>query len=391
MAFVCLVSTFAHCGGDMIKTMETLYRRDANGRVRVWFAEIDGGRYRTTSGLIDGEKVTSEWTVATAKNEGRSNETSPEQQALFEVQSMYADKLSKDYFETVPEHGEAKFFKPMLAASWDKRRDKIDFYSTRVYTNPKLDGIRCIFNRDGAWSRTGKPILAIDHIIEEFAPIFEEWPDAVFDGELYNHDLKEDFNTIVSVVRKTKVTEVDRQRARELIQYHVYDMPCFTESADDFITRYGNFTGLLMNHAPRYTHIVTATPCYSFDEIDEQYGRYLVEGYEGGIIRLNTPYEQKRSNNLIKRKDFIDEEFPIVRIEEGQGNWSGAAKTVVFRLPDGREVGAGLKGTKEFAVDVLRRAEDYIGKEVTIQYFTKTPDGIPRFPIAKALYDSPRI
>lgn len=375
----------------MFDKMKTLYRRDANGRVRVWFAEIDGSCYRTTSGLIDGEKVTSEWTTATIKNEGRSNETSPERQALLEVRSMYTDKLSKDYFDEVPKLGQARFFKPMLAASWDKRRDKIDFYSTRVYTNPKLDGIRCILNRDGAWSRTGKPILAVDHIIEEFAPIFEEWPDAVFDGELYNHDLKEDFNTIVSVVRKTKVTEADRQRARELIQYHVYDMPCFTGSADDFITRYSIFTGLLMNYAPKYTHIVTATPCHSFDEIDEQYGRYLVDGYEGGIIRLNAPYEQKRSNNLIKRKDFIDEEFPIVRIEEGQGNWSGAAKTVVFRLPDGREVGAGLKGTKEFAVDVLRRAEDYIGKEVTIQYFTKTPDGIPRFPIAKALYDSPRI
>ena len=376
----------------MIKTMETLYRRDANGRVRVWFAEIDGHRYRTTAGLIDGEKVTSEWTVATTKNEGRSNETTPEQQALFRVQSMYADKLSKDYFETVPEHGEVKLFKPMLAATWEKRKGKINFNSTRVYTNPKLDGIRCILNRDGAWSRSGKPILAIDHIINEFAPIFEEWPDAVFDGELYNHELKEDFNTIVSVVRKTKVTEADKQRARDLIQYHVYDMPCLDTHVgrDTFLGRYSIFTGLLMNYAPRYTHIVTATPCRSFDEIDEQYGRYLEEGYEGGIIRLDASYEQKRSNNLIKRKDFIDEEFTIVRIEEGQGNWSGAAKRVIARLPDGREFGAGLKGSMGYAQHVLNNKEDYIGKQVTIQYFQLTTDGIPRFPIAKILHADER-
>jgi len=375
----------------MIDQMKTLYRRDAKGRVRLWYAEVTGDRYRTVSGLVDGQKVTSEWTVATMKNEGRANETSAHHQALLEVKSMYADKLSKDYFEEVPELGQARFFKPMLATSWEKRKSKIDFSKNHVWVNPKLDGIRCILNRDGAWSRTGKPILAINHIIEQFATIFEEHPDAVFDGELYNHDLKEDFNTIVSIVRKSKVTEADEQRSRDLIEYHVYDMPYLADSDDRFMERFSHLSAMLAVHSPKYTRLVPAKACYNFDEIDEQYAEYLADGYEGGIIRLDGLYEQKRSNNLIKRKDFIDEEFPIVRIEEGQGNWSGAAKTVVFRLPDGREVGAGLKGNKEFAVDVLRRAEDYIGKEVTIQYFTKTPDGIPRFPIAKALYDSPRI
>jgi hypothetical protein len=60
---------------------------------------------------------------------------------------------------------------------------------------------------------------------------------------------------------------------------------------------------------------------------------WLVLGYEGSMWRDNKPYEQKRSKTLKKRKDFIDEEFPISKIIEGNGNWSGCAKAVEFIMP----------------------------------------------------------
>ena len=62
----------------------------------------------------------------------------------------------------------------------------------------------------------------------------------------------------------------------------------------------------------------------SESEVDDLFGGYVEQGYEGGIIRLNGVYEQKRSNNLLKRKDFEDAEFEIISVEEGQGNWSVA-------------------------------------------------------------------
>ena len=65
-------------------------------------------------------------------------------------------------------------------------------------------------------------------------------------------------------------------------------------------------------------------------------------------------------------------------------------KTVVFKNNDGREVGSGLKGNQEYAKQLLEEADDYIGKQVTIQFFTRTPDGVPRFPIAKALHKDKR-
>jgi DNA ligase-1 len=110
-------------------------------------------------------------------------------------------------------------------------------------------------------------------------------------------------------------------------------------------------------------------------------------GYEGSMWRDDKPYEQKRSKTLRKRKDFIDEEFPISKIFEGNGNWAGCAKAVEFTMPgdkrdeDGNRPKAGVKGTQEFARQLLADKDKYEdGKGTgTIRYFMLTPAGIPRF------------
>ncbi|MHA2403479.1 MAG: ATP-dependent DNA ligase, partial [Candidatus Kariarchaeaceae archaeon] len=354
----------------------TLYKYDTKGKIREWRMEVDGDRYRTIAGLQDGNQVTSGWTTAEAKNVGSSNEKTPFEQAIAEVESQYKKKLSGEYHEDIKNISQgAKFFKPMLANKWEKRKDKIN-YSDDVFVQPKLDGIRCIANRDGVWSRTGKPIVAIPHIVELLAPLFEENPDAVLDGELYNHDLKEDFNSIVSMVRKAKPTIEDLMKSAEMVQYHVYDFPGLIDSP--FKERFAELERLISQFAFGETIQVVPTGLAKNEEdVDGVYGEYLEDGYEGGIIRLNgTGYDQKRSNNLIKRKDFEDAEFEILRIEEGNGNWAGVAKKVFFRNDQGEcgEVGAGLKGSKDYARHVLENADSYIGKQVTVQFFTRTPD-----------------
>ena len=370
----------------------TLYKTDTKGKTREWRMEIDGDQYRTVAGLQDGQQVTSGWTTAESKNVGSSNEKSPEQQAIAEVESQYKKKLSGEYHEDIKNISEgAKFFKPMLANKWEKRKDKINYIADKVFVQPKLDGIRCIANRDGVWSRTGKPIVAIPHIVAALAPLFEKYPEAVLDGELYNHDLKEDFNSIVSMVRKAKPEAADIAKSAEMVQYHVYDFPGMLTSAFD--VRSDTLDNLVdMFALGDIVKFVPTVEVKNEDEVDVAYGEYLADGYEGGIIRLNGPYDQKRSNSLIKRKDFEDAEFTITRIEEGRGNWAGLAKRVFFTNDQGEcgEVGAGLKGSKSYAKHVLDNAESYIGKQVTIQFFTRTPDLVPRFPIAKVLHEDKR-
>jgi DNA ligase-1 len=122
------------------------------------------------------------------------------------------------------------------------------------------------------------------------------------------------------------------------------------------------------------------------DLVDYLYGLWLEQGYEGQMVRLPGTYEQKRSKLLLKRKEFQDAEFEVVEIQEGQGNWAGVAKAVQCRLPDGRLFGAGIRGTRERAAELLHETH----KVVTVRFFALTPDGIPRFPVVTKFHGAER-
>ena len=110
--------------------------------------------------------------------------------------------------------------KPMLAHKYNP--DKAIF---PCYIQPKLDGVRCIITKDGAYSRTGKEFKNVEYIkthLNNF--FFDRFPDVILDGELYNHDLKDDFEKIISLVRKTKPTKEHEREAMDLVQFHCYDI-----------------------------------------------------------------------------------------------------------------------------------------------------------------------
>ena len=362
----------------------TLYKRTSTGAIQIWFAEVDGDRYRTTSGQQDGKKTTTEWTVAKPKNEGRANATTAEQQAVAEVEAEYEKKLARDYHMSSDRIDEAMRFKPMLASKWVDRKDKV---SGQVHMQPKLDGMRCIAKADGLWSREGKPIYGAPHIFEQLKPVFDKYPDTIFDGELYNHDLKDDFNQIVSAAKKQKPTEEDLAISREKLQYWVYDLPSrndtFSERARVLDNMINNRTALLQS-----PHIVVTPTLDTFaEDVDKIAAEYIEAGYEGAMVRTAGKYENKRSNNLIKWKEMQDEEFTILDIQEGDGNRSGIAARVILDLGNGRNFAAGLIGNVAYCTQLLIDREQHIGKKGTVVFQNYTPDGVPRFPKFKAVRD----
>jgi DNA ligase-1 len=357
-----------------------LYKRDSAGRLREWRMEYDGrGSYRTIAGLADGNQAVSDWTLATPKNQGRANETNAIQQAALEVDAAYADKLKREYFLTIAETDTPRFFKPMLAQKYEGLVPGFP-----VYSQPKLDGIRCIASAKGLSSREGQPILSCPHISAALAPFFEIHPDAVLDGELYNHDLHDDFNEIVSIVKREKCSPAQLAKSAALAQYHVYDWP--SHGAWGFDRR----SDLLESELEFADDCIVSVVTHMASDqaaLDRLYADYLEQGYEGQMVRLDLPYEQKRSKSLLKRKEFLDAEFPLVAIEEGLGNWAGVAKRVTFTLPDGRTCGAGIRGTKDRAKTLLHETYD----SVTVRYFALTPDGMPRFPVVTAFHNGVRL
>jgi len=350
-----------------------IFKRDSIGRLRTWSYEVDGARYRTTSGLVDGEQVTSGWTTCEPKSQPTA-----EAQALFEANSDEKKKLERVYRRTVAELEGPMMFEPMLAKPFDA-------YTGRCYSQPKLDGIRCVATAEGLFSRQGKPITGLPHIEAALKPLFDQFPDVVIDGELYNHDMRDQFEKIVSAVRK-KSGHPDAGK----IQYHVYD--CFLGGEELFSERNQWLVDNLHPHAAGGDILkrVNTVHVGSTDLLDSLYAEYMENGFEGQMVRLDKPYENKRSRSLLKRKEFEDAEFTIVEVQEGNGNWAGYAKHIEFRLADGRTCGSGLRGNQEFAAGLLRDAALYVGGQVTVRYFGFTNDNKPRFPVATAVFQQKR-
>ena len=135
-----------------------LYKIDSKGQTRVWWLEYQDDRYRTHSGIDGGKIVVSGWQYPTAKNVGRSNETTVEEQVLAECLSEYVKKQNQGKYHTSIESANtgATFHECMLADKYDaKKHTNFPYYS-----QPKLDGIRCLVSKDGMQSRNGKPIVS---------------------------------------------------------------------------------------------------------------------------------------------------------------------------------------------------------------------------------------
>ena len=362
-----------------IETLTELFKRDTKGKVRTWTIQYgwdsnDVAGIRTISGLVDGEKITSVWNMSAPTNVGRSNARNTFEQAKFEAQAEWDKKNSKEYFADLKDIDSYENFKPMLAHDWAK----VQF--EEGYTQPKLDGIRCLIDSRGMWTRAGKPINSCPHIWEQVKSIFDTSPNVVLDGELYNHELKADFQKIVSLVRKVKCRPEEIAESAELVEYHTYDMYDKDNTQLSFKERQTVLTDLV-NSLDNSTMVVVVdtNKVWTFADIDKFYGEYTTAGYEGQMIRKDAPYECKRSKNLLKRKEFITEEFKVVKVVEGQGAWTGYAKRFILALPDGTEFGSGVRGTQAQLKALLESNEtpDW----ATCRYFELSNDGVPRFPV----------
>lgn len=375
-----------------------LYKRDSQGRVRYWQLEDDGaGQFRSYAGLIDGKANISEWTQAEVTNAGRANERSAVEQAAAEIASLYQKKRDNHYVDSIEATKEERgWFEVMLAESDDDYGDRVD-YSRGVMVQPKLDGLRGPTKIDGVFSRKGKEFLTVRWISEEvLAPLFEAHPDIVLDGELYNHKFHDDFNEICSLIKRKKPTQADIDATRGLVQLWVYD--CFfpDEPELDFEARYNKIVALLKEfNIPE--DVIVRTPTYpvkSKAEADAKMEEFLNDNFEGMMKRLlRQSYEHKRVKHLLKCKEFVTEEYTIVEVLPGNGNWRNAAKKLRVRHNDGTEriFGSGIKGKKKDLEKVLKEKDEYIGGDATIQRIKQlTPDGIPRFPTAVKLYKGKR-
>lgn len=364
-----------------------LYNRDSNGNIRQWWMEYDHEKFRSVSGVVGGAEVVAGFKYPVAKNVGRSNEMSVEEQVKFIVSSTYTKRTHKgEYTQDIDKVDECvkPFFQPMLAGGYNPKKHKAE---DGWYLQPKLDGIRCVIREDGAWSRGAKPFYTVGHIQAALEIAMETYPGLVVDGELYNHSLKEDFEQIVSLVRKQKPNGEQLQKCRELLQFHIYD--CYL-SEDDTTEERMLLLDKLFEGFSNYKFLIRVPTLFtkSQEKMDEHYEQCMDDGYEGQMGRpAGGLYDDEESRNvLFKRKDMFDGEFPIVGIHAGVGKWAGKCKSVEILLPNGSTQRSGVKGNEAFLKKILEDAESLIGTLVTVNYQNPTKAGKLRFPVVEKFW-----
>lgn len=381
--------------------LETLFKRTKNGSVQSWKVVVENNTFYTIEGLVGGKLSTSLPTVCNCLNIGKANETTEEQQAQKEAEAKFKKKQENGYTPNIDDIdmvAENHFFEPMLCKTYEET-DKVDSngkivkktvidFSGRIFSQPKLDGIRCVCKKEGMFSRQGKPIVSAPHIFEALKPLFEKNPDLIFDGELYTNKYKNDFNAIISLCKKSKPTQADLEASAKSIEYWVYDLP----SCEEVFWRRNEMLNAELEclaSCVSCIKIVDTIEVHGQEQLDALYGKYVgEEGYEGQIIRYNEKYENKRTKSILKRKTFTDAEFLIIGMEEGKGNRSQTIGNIWCRDAEGKEFKAGVKGNFERLRKLWQDREQLIGKMATIKYFNLTPDaGVPRFGVMKAVRD----
>jgi DNA ligase-1 len=368
-----------------MEKLHTLYTVDSKDKVRVYSIEIDGARFRTITGLQDGKKVTSGWTECYSKNTGKSNATTAEEQAKIEALSKYRKKEESNYYKTVEEAqtSTGQYFEVMLASVGNK--NEFDAMCKKAGTDilildPKLDGMRMSANFKENKTRNGKPIPSVDFIKKEIDEYLKDHTNITLDGELYNHDYHDSFNELMSIFKRTNLSDEDRDLVEKVGQYHLYDIHVADQPNLTAIERKKLLDKVCKEiDLPMVKAVEWKIVC-SQEELDEAVEENLKLGYEGSMIRFpNSIYKHGRSKELLKIKEFITEEFTIIDILEGEGNNSGMAGSIEVNA--GIVVSCGIRGDWNFRKKLLADKNLYIGKLATIRHFGRTPDKSLRFPV----------
>jgi DNA ligase-1 len=358
-------------------SLPKLFKKTATGATQEWQIFFENGEYYTVSGQTDGKKITNTPTKCKGKNIGKKNETTADQQAELESRAKWQKKVDEGYVEDVAalNAGNSLRLDPMLAKDYADYEDKLEF---PVYSQPKLDGLRCIVTREGVFSRQWKPFATLQHIREAVQPLFDSYPDLLaFDGEMYSHELKDKFEEIVSIVKQPKASPADIEKCKKSVQYHVYDI--ITKGNDPFMRRRSDYNLLVRAANSPYITAVTTLCADDQKDLDKHYHSYMSEGYEGQMIRSwNSLYQHKRTKDLLKRKDFHEGEYEIMGFKEGKGSREGC---IILRLgmPDGKEFDSVPVGGIEYQRRLWTRREDILGMQATVKYQNLSSDGIPRF------------
>jgi DNA ligase-1 len=357
-----------------------LYGVSRVGKVKQWQAKVEMDEYNRAviiieSGYVGGKIQSKPKLITKGKNIGKSNETTPFDQAVSEIKSSWNGKRDQNYEAEMmdPDNYIPRLMLPQLAKGVGK--GKIVY---PAFIQPKLNGI-CNLAELCIQSPVLPDVMLHHsrggHLFETLAHL-DKWLLALnipapTHGELYYHGW-----SLQTIGGYTKKIRPDQHK----LEYWLYDLawigPVFEE-------RMGWLNEKVLELGPESP--IKLTPTFvvnNYDEAKFYHDKFVQQGFEGGMLKNKAGIYmfQYNSNDLEKVKDYQDSEFEIIGGKEGTGTDAGC---IVYRCitESGGEFDARPRGTVENRKEMLINLPNDIGKMLTVRYAELSDDGIPLQPV----------
>lgn len=291
-----------------------------------------------------------------------------------------------------------------LANKYFDRADKVDFINESWYASRKCDGLRCICIKENGvvrfWSRQEKEFFTLGVLKDIFEKCGED--NFVLDGELCQIDGNgdEDFQSIMKLARRKDYTI-------EKPFYQLFDMLTVDEFfgrekspvLSERFTRLKNFYEKNKELVKDNTKVLLQTMVSDNNIFNFLYDEAREKGWEGLMIRKDVPYEGKRTNDLLKVKDFLDDEFVVLECENADMRMVEGGRQVVRNVLanvvidyKGNRVSVGSGFSRQQRIYYAEHPEELVGHTITVKYFEETTNqkggASMRFPTVKCIYDS---
>jgi len=367
------------------------YMKAPNGKVQEW-------RIRTV-GLTGGD-----WEVIADAGQqgGKMRETShgffaDKDSAEAKARSKMKEKTDKGYQPSLSDAQNNPIFLPMLALSTKKgdgslKEDVFKSLKYPVMVQRKFDGLRGIATIEPNGSvkfvsrKNNEYTIPLPEIRREIASISNLPDDVIIDGELYAEPSDLEFNVANGLIRTHAGSmNPEKEKQQEHIKYRIYDL--FDPNNPD-LTYKQRYALLEKWITPAMTKLVL-TKNYSaanMAEVKALAETFVREGYEGGIVRQDWPYQvDSRNKALLKVKFFIDEEFEIVDWTDGDTPSSKGLVKWVVMTPEGKTFNVSMNAPHDIQREYFQDGEKYIGSDLTVEFERYSPDGIPMKPRGKAI------
>ena len=294
-------------------------------------------------------------------------------------------------------------FDVALAKAYDEKTQKKVKWEDGWFVSRKLDGVRCVtiidmFGEVKFFSRQGKEFLTLDNLKKDIKAL--GLTNTVLDGEvcIVDENGNEDFAGIIKEIKR-------KDHTIEKPFYWMFDMLDLEDfndktSQDTFSMRISKLLNLTHEKPNELIGVLYQERCT--DHIfSEMMAKSKANSWEGLMLRKDTQYKGKRSDDILKVKQMFDDEYVVVDLENdyhrvivgGQEVEEMMLKNVIIEHKGNRvQVGSGF--SHEQRRHYFENPDEILGKQITVQYFEETTNKNGthslRFPVIKAVYDTVR-